>query len=446
MRVLDRLPDGVRRPQYDVGRLGIGIVHLGLGAFHRAHQAVFTDDAIARSGGDWGIVGISLRHAATSDAMTMQDCLYTVEMLDRTPAYRVVGAVRRALFAAHDRGDILAYLSAPATRVITLTITEKGYCLDAGGNLDLTHPDIAHDLAAPHEPCSAIGWLALGLESRLQAGSGPVTVVSCDNLRANGTNLERAVLEFGKRTFARAGDATFPNTMVDCIVPAANDVSRTRVSRALGIEDAAAVQREPFAQWVIENRFAGPRPDWAAAEIVDDVASHERLKLHVLNACHSALAYLGLPRGFRFVREAIADSELARFVDEMVATEIAPALAPLAVADYWRRVKIRLANPMIDHSLAQIAEDGSVKLNARIFPILVANVRAGRAFAKLAAVVRAWAEFVPMPGVRDPRAAELAAWAKSGAPVATLLDDPAIFPDAFRTETSLRKALLEARE
>ncbi len=437
---LDSLPRAVKRPRYDIGALGVGIVHLGLGAFHRAHQAVFTDDAIARSGGDWGIAGVSLRHARTPDAMTQQDCLYTVETLDAKPSYRVIGAIRRALFAERDRAEILVLLAAPSTHVITLTVTEKGYCLDAEGNLDFAHPDIAHDLASPEQLHSAIGWIALALETR----ATPVTILSCDNLSGNGRKLENAVRAFKQRAghLHKIG-ASFPNTMVDCIVPAASDASRARVREALGLDDRAPVQREPFAQWAIENRFAGAIPDWAgvSAEIVDDVASHERLKLHVLNACHSALAYLGLLRGFRTTREAIGDPDLLRFAHDMVMSEIAPALAPLAVADYWRQVRARLSNPMLDHSLAQIAEDGSVKLNARIFPILIANARAQRPFTKLTAVVRAWMDFVHTLGVKDPQAARLIAWAKAGANPAALLDDRAIFPDPFRTELALRDAL-----
>jgi len=444
---LGSVPRGVRRPRYDVGSLRVGIVHLGLGAFHRAHQAVFTEDAIERSGGDWGIAGVSLHHAGVVDAMTPQDCLYTVETLDSVPSYRVVGAIRRALMATRDRDEILALLSAPATRVVTLTITEKGYCLGTDERLDLAHPEIVHDLASPLAPRSAIGWLALALQTRAQSQAGPITILSCDNLPANSAKLERAVRAFSERAFGR-GDkvtASFPQTMVDCIVPATDDESRARVRNALGLEDAASVEREPFAQWVIENRIAGPLPDWsgAGAEIVDDVAAYERLKLHVLNASHSALAYLGLARGLRFVREAIADDELSRFVDEMVTAEIAPALAPLQVADYWRSVRKRLSNPMLEHKLAQIAEDGSVKLNARIFPILIANVRAQRPSARLAAVVRAWMDFVRRPDIKDPQAARFAAWASAGGDRAALLDDKAVFPDAFRTESSLRAALLD---
>ena len=443
---LEAVPRTVRRPQYDVAALRVGIVHLGLGAFHRAHQAVFTEDAIEHRGGDWGIAGISLRHSAISDAMTPQDCLYTVETLDNAPSYRVVGAVRSALTAARGRDQILALLSAPETRAVTLTITEKGYCLGADGQLDFAHADIAHDLASPQTPRSAIGWLALGLRTRAQAGAAPLTILSCDNLPANGAKLESAVRAYTDRAFGRVHgiDAAFPQTMVDCIVPATDDASRGRVREVLGLEDMASVEREPFAQWVIENRFAGPLPDWAGvgAEIVDDVAAYERLKLHVLNASHSALAYLGLGRGLRFTREAIADAELSRFVDEMVMTEIAPALAPLPVAEYWRSVRKRLANPMIEHRLAQIAEDGSVKLNARIVPILVANVRANRPFAKLAAVVRAWMDFVRASGIKDPQAARFAAWVAAGASPGALLDDPAVFPDAFRTDTVLRNALI----
>jgi fructuronate reductase len=445
---LPRLPATVQRPAFDPASLRASIVHLGIGAFHRAHQAVFTEDAIAARGGDWGIVGASLRHADVPDTIASQDCLYTVEKLAETPRYRVMGVLRGALFAPRDQARLRALLASRDTHAVTLTVSEKGYCLDGNGRLDLSHPDVVHDLAAPEAPRSAIGWLVLGLEYRRRGGCGPVTIVSCDNLQSNGEKLGRAVLDFADRL--RPGlaawisaNTAFPSTLVDCIVPAADDRHRARVTAALNMRDAASVQREAFAQWVIEDRFAGPLPAWqaAGAEVVDDLSRHQRLKLHVLNAAHSALAYLGLPRGHEFVRQAIADPELLQGLDAMMDEEIGPALAPLDVASYWRKVKERFRNPMVDHRLAQISEDGSLKLPQRLFPLLIANAREGRAITRMAALVQAWLLFMARTPSRDPGNAILSDWAHAGADIGRALDDPRLFPAPFRDDLRLRRAI-----
>ncbi|HUO03045.1 MAG TPA: mannitol dehydrogenase family protein, partial [Rhizomicrobium sp.] len=276
--MLARLPAAVTRPSFDPASLKPGIVHLGIGAFHRAHQAVFTEDAIAAKGGDWGIIGASLRHADVPDALAAQDCLYTVESLSETLRYRVMGVLREALFAPRDHDALRAALTSPSTRAITLTLSEKGYCLDGAGALDFSHPDIVHDVATSGAPQSAIGWLVLGLEQRRHNGGGPVTILSCDNLQSNGDKLARAVAALAERL--RPGlaawlpaNTAFPSTLVDSIVPAADDRHRARVRAALGMQDAASVQREEFAQWVIEDKFAGPLPAWheVGAEIVTDL-------------------------------------------------------------------------------------------------------------------------------------------------------------------------------
>jgi fructuronate reductase len=431
---LSRLPANVRRPDYDIQNVGVGIVHLGMGAFHRAHQAIFTEDALSGGGGDWGILGVSLRHAAASEALAAQDQLYTVEILASGVDYRVVAAIRGSLFAPTHGGQLQDALASRQTHIVTLTVTEKGYCLGTDGQLDFTRPEISHDLEYLHEPISAIGWIAHGLAARSTQHRRPITVISCDNLRENGTKLRDAVTAFTERS--RPGmlswledNVEFPRTVVDCIVPAATEATRSRVSRALGLEDKACVQREAFSQWVIENRFAGPRPDWdrVGVQIVDDVDAHGRLKLHVLNACHSALAYLGLPRGHTFVREAIADAELARFLHELVSIEILPALSPLPVLDYWRTVRTRFANPRIDYRLSQIAEDGSLKIAERIFPLMIANAGTGTPIRSLSRIVRGWLDS-----------------AHGARPVQSALDDPALFPLPIRENASLRAAILEA--
>ena len=444
---LAQAPDEVIRPTYDRADLSAGIVHLGPGAFHRAHQAPFTEDAVLAAGGDWGIAGVSLRHGAIRDALAPQDLLYAVEVLGGP--VRVIGVLRAALVAPETPTAVAAALASPTTHIVSLTITEAGYCLTAAGELDLTHPDIAHDLAAAI-PRSAIGWLARGLAERRRSGAGPVTIVSCDNLIGNGARLKAAVGAFAERIDRTlpawiAASAAFPSSMVDCITPATDDRHRARVAAALDLEDAASVQREAFAQWAIEDHFAGPRPAWerAGVEIVANVADHERLKLHVLNAAHSALAYLGLARGLEFMREAIGDPDLAAFANAMIAEEVAPALPGLAVAPYWRVVRDRLANPRLDHRLGQIGEDGSAKLAQRILPILIANARAGRSCGRLAAAVRAWLTAAGQGRVRDAQSKALTDWFRSGARLPEALDDLRLFPEPFRAEPNVRAAMLQ---
>jgi fructuronate reductase len=430
---LAMLPPKVRRPDYDFENVGVGIVHFGMGAFHRAHQAMFTEDALS-GGGNWGILGVSLRHPAASKALAAQDHLYTAETLASSMDYRVVAAIRASLFAPTRRGHLRDTLASPQTHIVTLTVTEKGYCLGADGQLDFTRPEISRDLELLTEPNSAIGWIAHGLAARATRHGRPITVISCDNLQANGTKLRDAVTAFTERSRPEMlswleDNVEFPCTVVDCIVPASTDTTRSRVSRALGLEDPACVQREAFSQWVIENRFAGPRPAWdrVGVQIVDDVDAYGRLKLHVLNACHSALAYLGLPRGYTFVREAIADAELARFLNKLVSIEIEPALNPLPVLDYWRTVRTRFANPQIDYRLSQIAEDGALKLAERIFPLMIANAGSGAPIRSLARIVRGWLD---------------SAYGETH--VQSALDDPTLFPLPIRGNVSLRAAILEA--
>jgi fructuronate reductase len=379
---------GARRPAYDVARLAVGIAHLGVGAFHRAHQAVFTEDAIETAGGDWGIVGLSLRRPDAAAALNPQDGLYTLEIRAPEPERRIVGALRRVIAAATAPDAALAALAAPQVRVITLTVTEPGYALAADGGLDFAHPDIVRDLAQPDRPRSAVGWLVAALARRRETGAGAVSVLSCDNLRDNGRRRDPDLAAW------IAAEAAFPNTMVDAITPASDAALADRVRAAIGLTDRAPVQREPFAEWVIEDRFAGPRPAWerAGARLVADVAPFEALKLHVLNAAHSALAGLGPPRGHTLVRQAIADPELAAFLDAMIAEEVAPALAPAVspaeVAAYWRTTRERFAQPAMDHRLDQIARDADAKLRERILPLIMANTRAGRPVDRLAAIAR----------------------------------------------------------
>jgi len=438
---------GVAVPNYDVGQLKPGIVHLGVGAFHRCHQAVITEDVINSVGGDWGIIGSSLRSPDVKDLLAPQDYLYTVNYAAETHRYRVIGLLREIIVGSATPELLLSAMAAQGVHVITLTVTEKAYRLGPDGLLEFNHPDILADLAGQGAPRSVVGWLAYGLQQRMQAGGAPVTVISCDNLALNGESLGRAVVTFAERldpALARwiGREVTFPNSVVDSIVPACDAALRERVAAALGMEDRACVQREPYSQWVIQNRFAGPRPQWerGGAEIVDDVASYGLLKLRVLNAAHSAMAYLGLPRGHTYVFQAVADPELMQQIDQMILAEVAPALASLDVAGYWKITRERFANPGIFHRLSQIAEDGSKKLVQRIFPTLIENAATGRPHARLAQTVRAWLDVVGA-GHPDPERAWAERWFASRAGVDVALENADVFPDPFRTNIALRQAM-----
>ena len=284
---LAALPAGVRHPGYDRTALATGIVHLGLGAFHRAHQAVYTDAAIAAGDTRWGILGASLRAADTRDALVPQDGLYTIAVRSAEgEALRVIGALRGVVVGPEDPAALIAALANPAVRIVSLTVTEKGYCHDpATGTLNEDHPDIRHDIAHPGAPRSAPGYIVEALARRRAAGVPAFTVLTCDNLPANGHTAGRVVSRLAAMRDGDLGrfvaqEVAFPSTMVDRIVPATTDDDRARVAAALGVRDAWPVMTEPFSQWVIEDRFPGGRPDWAAqgAELVADVAPFDALK------------------------------------------------------------------------------------------------------------------------------------------------------------------------
>ncbi len=294
---LDRLPVQIRRLVYDRSAVTPGIVHLGIGAFHRAHQAVVIDDLLAGGATDWGIIGASLRSPETRDALAPQDCLYTLAVRSGAGTdHRIIGSVLACEVANEKPAPLIARLTDPVTRIVSLTVTEKGYChTPQTGDLDEHHPDIVHDLQNPGTPRSAIGFLVAALARRRIAGAAPFTVLSCDNLSANGHTVGRIVTQFAalrSRNLAKwiEAEVAFPSTMVDRIVPETTDLDRSEISSALGMTDAWPVVTEPFTQWIVEDRFPAGRPDFAAAgvQMVLDVTPFEHMKLRLLNASHSA--------------------------------------------------------------------------------------------------------------------------------------------------------------
>jgi len=402
---LHALPATVAVPRYDFASLPVGIVHLGIGAFHRAHQATYTDDAVALAGGAWGICGVSLRSPDVRDRMRPQDCLYTVVEKSRAGvAYRVIASVREVLFRGDDLEAILARVAAPATHILSLTVTEKGYCHDpATGEPNLGHPDIAHDFAHPADPVSAVGLIVLALARRRTAGGGPLTILCCDNLPHNGRLVEQLVLAFARERDAAlatwiAANATFPSTMVDRIVPAttAGDLTETRL--ALGVLDSAPVVCEPFRQWVIEGRFAAGRPAWeqAGAQFVDDVAPFEAMKLRLLNASHSMFAYLGYLAGHETIWQVAAQPDFVALMRGLM-EEVTPTLtlpADMDVAAYKAALVLRFGNPALPHRTQQIAMDGSQKLPQRLLATVAENLAAGRPIEHAALAVAAWMRYV----------------------------------------------------
>lgn len=389
---------------YDRAAVTPGIVHLGIGAFHRAHMAVYVDDLLSRDP-SWGIVGASLRRPDTRDALAPQDFLYTVAVRDAAgTTNRVIGSIIDILDANTQRDELIAMLADPRIRIVSLTVTEKGYCHDpATGKLDPNHPDIVHDLANPHAPISAPGLIVRAIELRRESGAAPFTVMSCDNLPSNGETTKRIVTGFAELVSSGLADyigkhIAFPSTMVDRIVPATTDADRETVRAATGRDDAWPIMTEPFTQWVIEDRFASGRPafELAGAQLVDDVEPFELMKLRMLNGSHSTMAYLGYLSGYHYVSEAIADPAIRTLIHDLMTGEAMPTL-PMDQAELGRyrdQLLARFANPALRHRTWQIAMDGSQKLPQRLLGTIISRSEQGKPFKRLALGVAAWMRYV----------------------------------------------------
>lgn len=433
------LPANVRRPDYDRTTLSAGIVHLGVGAFHRAHQAVFTDDLLAKDP-SWGIVAASLRNPDTRDALAPQDGLYTLLVRSgEGDAPRVIGSITKVLAAPDDRDALLRTMSDPGVRIVSLTVTEKGYChRPSTGELDEEHADIRHDLDHPETPRSAPGVIVEALRRRREAGAKPFTVLTCDNLPSNGQVAKRVIARLAALRDADLGawvegELSAPCTMVDRIVPATTDADRARVAGMLGVEDAWPVAAEPFSQWVIEDDFSMGRPAWetVGAEIVSDVEPYENMKLRLLNGSHSIMAYLGYLMGYETIADAVSDARLAALVRTYMDDEATPTIAVPAEADvaaYKRALFERWANPALRHRTWQIAMDGTQKLPQRLVAVARERLAVGAPIGASALGLAAWMRYatgVDERGraidVQDPLSARLRALADEAGPVAERL-------------------------
>ncbi|MEO1909173.1 MAG: mannitol dehydrogenase family protein [Paracoccus sp. (in: a-proteobacteria)] len=442
-----------------------GIVHLGLGAFFRAHGAIYVDQAMQAGGGDWGIIGVSLKSPGTRDRLRPQGWAYTaVELAPDGERPQVVTILRDVLVAPEDPQAVLDAMADPAIRIVSLTVTEKGYCHEpSSGRLNRDHPDIRHDLDDPL-PRSAPGFLVRALELRRAAGVAPFTVLCCDNLPENGHVLRGVVLELAGLIDPELADwigaeGRFPSTMVDRIVPATSPEDLDQVARLTGLRDEAPVMHEPFRQWVVEDDFVGgDRPDLGTVgvQLVADVTPYEHMKLRMLNGTHSSLAYLGYLGGHQTIAETVGDPVFSAFVRKLWRNEIIPALTPPPgedLAAYADALHDRYANPAIRHRTWQIAMDGSQKLPQRILGTIAEGRAAGRAVPGLTLAVAAWMRYVSgvdLAGaaieVKDPMADRLAAlWRDDPAEtVAGFLALEQVFPAALRADAGFARDLTTA--
>lgn len=467
--LLGRLPPAVARPGYDRARVTPGIAHIGVGAFHRSHQAEFTDDLLALEPAPWGITGINLRPPALAPTLGAQGGLFTRLALDGDRATaRVIGSILGVVDSQAGPGPALRVLADPQIRVVTMTVTEKGYChRPATGELDWENPEIRADLAAPDMPATLPGVLVRALALRRAAGAPPLTVMSCDNIPANGRILKGVVTAFAARrdeALARwiETHTAFPQSMVDRIAPAVSQADRDRIERDHGYRDEAAVVCEPFRQWVIEDRFAGPVPRWdrVGAEVVADVEPYEMLKMRVLNGAQTTLAALGALCGLDHVSDDMADPVLAGFTARMLAEETLPTLRPLPAIDaraYLAQSLSRLRNGAIRHRNHQIATDASQKIVQRILGPAAERLRAGQAVTLLAVAVAGFMAYL-IRGARrfgapwtpdDPIAGEVAAIAdRTGddapALVAAITGLRAIFAPELAASEPFRAAVASA--
>ncbi len=409
---LERLPQGVAGPAYDPARAPCGIVHLGLGGFHRAHMARYTHDLMGQDPEAlaWGIVGAGILPSDQPliEALAAQDGLYSLVERDQSgEAVTVVGSLCGLIYAGDDTSALVERMAAPATRIVSLTVTSHGYCLDtATKTLDFGHPLIAADLAEPERPRSAIGVIAEALRRRMVDGRKAFTALSCDNIQHNGRVLKAAVLALAGRRDPKLADwidanARFPSTMVDRITPVTRAEDAADFVQRYGIADRAPVFCEPFRQWVIEDDFADGRPDWdlVGAQFVDDVTPYEFTKLRLLNASHLAIAGLGALIGYRRIDEAMNDPRIAHYMRALMDRETGPTLPPVPGVDlraYKATLIERFANPTIRDRVDRVNTDAAV--NYLLDPIHD-RLTAGQPIELLSLALAAWLR--RMSGVDD---------------------------------------------
>ena len=416
--------------QYDRKKLKSRIIHLGFGAFHRAHQALYTDEVNCKSGSNWGICEVNLIGGeALIEKLREQDHLYSVaEKGAESTEVKVIGSVTESLHPTFDGIDaVLEKMVEPQVAIVSMTITEKGYCVDpATGKLDKNNPLVVHDLANPESPQSALGYIIQALRLRRERDLPAFTVLSCDNVQENGHVAKAAILEFAQLADKELEDwieanVTFPCTMVDRIVPAATEETLNEITELLGVADPCGIACEPFRQWVVEDNFVAGRPDWnvAGAEFVADVVPYEEMKLRMLNGSHSFLAYLGYLGGYDHISDTMTDEGYRKAAFDMMMKAQAPSLTMPEGTDleaYAKMLIERFTNPSLKHKTWQIAMDGSQKIPQRLGGSLKYHLENGSDFSWIAAGIAGWMRYVAAVDeqgneidVRDPMAEQLKA-------------------------------------
>ncbi|MFV2091823.1 MAG: mannitol dehydrogenase family protein [Hyphomicrobiales bacterium] len=404
---------GIQTPGYDRAALRPGLGHIGVGAFHRCHQAEFTEDLLEMGAEDRYLTGIVLRPPWMSQAIRDQSGLYTRTLVaGQSRDIRVIGAYRKVIDCIQGADDALRVLADPRMQVFTITVTEKGYChIPSTGVLDLAHPDIVADLQNPTSPTSLIGLLVEGLRRRSANGTGGLALVSCDNVPGNGTVLGQALIRMAEVQDPPLADwiaanCRFPETMIDRIVPASTDVDRAAVHAATGLIDAIPVVGEPFRQWIIqESEWAGmPKWDRAGAQFTKHVTEHERIKMRLLNGAQSSVAHIGALLGIEHSCDAIEHPPLRSFVRDMLTQESARTLPAdiigMELPSYIDRTMERISNQAIKHRNHQIATDGSAKIGQRLLAPALELLNAGAPAKRLSIAAASWAAYLAVASRR----------------------------------------------
>lgn len=426
LKNLSQLKSQVQIPCYDISSLQIGHLHIGVGNFHRAHQAYYTEKLLEQSFGPWGIVGISLNSKNLVEPLSQQDGLYTLKTHSRSESQRqIVGCLRQLLYLEQDRQLLQAYFESPQVHIVTLTITEKGYHFVAGSKtINWDSAAIKGDLLNKSLPKTAIGVLAQGLWQRFQATKSPISLLSCDNISGNGDLLESVVTEFIWQAYPDKlfhkwlrEFVSFPNSVVDRIVPSIDRAQVKKILEGLDYNDKCPLQTEQYSSWVIEDRFASLRPDWhkVGVQFVADTRVYEKMKLSLLNATHSYLAYFGSIKSYQFVNEAIGDAEILTDVQSLLNEELAGYIQlpkDFSLENYSKSLLDRYKNPNLQHSLLQISMDGTVKLPMRWLPSIDYNLKNNKPIWALSKSVAAWIVFCKLShkglwDLQDPMRASL---------------------------------------
>ncbi|HET7312751.1 mannitol dehydrogenase family protein [Salinisphaera sp.] len=406
---LAEIDASVPKPGYDRSQVATGIVHFGVGGFHRAHQAMYLDTLMNDGAAlDWGICGVGVMPSdrRMADVMAAQDCLYTLVLkhADGTYEPRVIGSIVDYKFAPNDPEDVIETMAAETTRIVSLTVTEGGYNFHhVTGEFNFDNPDVKHDLEHGAAPKTTFGLVTEALRRRRDRNIAPFTLMSCDNIQGNGDVAKKMFTAYAKAKDAELGEwivanVQFPNSMVDRITPVTTDDDRAEIAERFGIEDAWPVVCEPFTQWVLEDHFSIGRPlyEEVGVQIVDDVMPYELMKLRLLNASHQALAYFGYLAGYRYAHDACQDRLLADFLMDYMTREGQPTLAPVPgvdLEDYKRTLIERFSNPEIRDTLARLCAESSDRIPKWLLPVVREQLAAGGEIHRSAAVVASWARY-----------------------------------------------------